>query len=549
VVGFLSLLNGILNPAEVRGSSPVRLQPAKLPGIDVPPHRSSGYEKDGANVRGVQKTIAGKLQSTAIQPAPELAARSAPAGAQAAFGVSPTPEFTGEALESTGRPWEPLSNAVPPPNDLAKEPAARVAFALRLTQQNAEPASGSQTRSTSSPATALIRAQSASPAPPPAPPPSAVVLPAVDAKALWAAPFQSIGPWPHPGNAGSRSLPRDLAQRDLVEPAAPRDNNSPTRNPGSIAGLTPKGESSRGVNEAEEGLQSEVGQPLISTTRTATQADPRGARPEGDFETGRTSSEPLVKPGNVQTPLRPQTFAAQGSAFVRPQATSGQEQGNRPGDERNNPEPDAKAPKLCAVEKPAMNQENVHAHDATGLFAVLPGQTSVGGRISPRTEPAHLDSPAASRVLPEIGTDLSIRPRPIREISLKLADNASNLVDIQVVARAGKVQVAVHTADQELAKSLQTNLGELVGRLELKGYKTETWIPGAPLHANAAMEPTRSLGHSQDQREHSSSGHEQRQREHQQESGRRQPPRWMTQIENTFDGEDASTEANRMQDR
>lgn len=118
-----------------------------------------------------------------------------------------------------------------------------------------------------------------------------------------------------------------------------------------------------------------------------------------------------------------------------------------------------------------------------------------------------------------------------------------------MVERAGHVQVAVRTPDPELTKSLQTNLGELVGRLEQKGYKTETWVPAVPLHASTGLrESASSSGHSQDQPGNSGSWDGDQPRRQQQDSGRRQQARWMTQLEQTLDG-DGSTEGITMEDQ
>ena len=130
----------------------------------------------------------------------------------------------------------------------------------------------------------------------------------------------------------------------------------------------------------------------------------------------------------------------------------------------------------------------------------------------------------------------------MREISLKLHDN-SGQVNIQFAERAGHVQVAVRTPNQELTKSLQTNLGDLVGRLEEKGFKTETWVPAAGPHAPGALAGGNNLGNRQDQPGHSGSwtGGEQG-RQDQQESGRRQQPRWMNEFEQMLT-DDAATES------
>ena len=81
--------------------------------------------------------------------------------------------------------------------------------------------------------------------------------------------------------------------------------------------------------------------------------------------------------------------------------------------------------------------------------------------------------------------------QPARQISLKLTGPGSAKVDVELSDRRGTVQVAVRTADRELAKTLQGDLGDLVGRLENKGYKTEAWIPGDS-HLSEASEGAQS---------------------------------------------------------
>jgi hypothetical protein len=211
----------------------------------------------------------------------------------------------------------------------------------------------------------------------------------------------------------------------------------------------------------------------------------------------------------------------------------------------------SKSFKTDATEKPMPNQKDTHVQDGTGLLSVLPAPANDTSRASPHAETIPVDPPVAKRVSTEIETNPSVRTQPMREIYLRLGDTASNSVDIQMVERAGHVQVAVRTPDQELTKSLQTNLGELVGRLEQKGYKTETWVPAATLHPTAALsESGSSSGHSQDRPGHSSSWDGgQQQRQEQQESGRRQQARWMTQLEQTLNGEEAGTESIPMEDQ
>jgi hypothetical protein len=127
----------------------------------------------------------------------------------------------------------------------------------------------------------------------------------------------------------------------------------------------------------------------------------------------------------------------------------------------------------------------------------------------------------------------------IREVSLRLAVAtsavATSSVDVQLAQRAGKVQVAVRTPDQDLANSLQSNLGQLIGRLEEKGFKTNVWTPVAAQHSGSAV---REPSTSSDSQSHSgrpgSQGGQTDSRGGQHESGRRQQGRWKTELEETL---------------
>jgi len=151
------------------------------------------------------------------------------------------------------------------------------------------------------------------------------------------------------------------------------------------------------------------------------------------------------------------------------------------------------------------------------------------------------DSQPATKV--ETGPEINAasQPQPARQISLKLTGPDSAKVDVELSEKGGKVQVAVRTADRELAKSLQGDLGDLVGRLETKGFKTEVWIPGAShvSHAAAASEPS-SAG--QGNREHSGSGGQQPGRQGRNGSNQRQQARWMAQLQESISTEETRSD-------
>ena len=142
---------------------------------------------------------------------------------------------------------------------------------------------------------------------------------------------------------------------------------------------------------------------------------------------------------------------------------------------------------------------------------------------------------------PEINT--VSQPQPARQISLKLTGADSAKVDVELTERAGKVLVAVRTPDRELAKSLQTDLGDLVGRLENKGFKTEAWVPTASRHTPAAAPEQSNSATSHGDPRQAGSGSGQRQgRQGQNGSNQRQQARWMEHVEETLSAQETRME-------
>lgn len=195
------------------------------------------------------------------------------------------------------------------------------------------------------------------------------------------------------------------------------------------------------------------------------------------------------------------------------------------------------------TDKPPVNRNEPHVHEASGPVGLPIAQAVDGSRTSPRNEREPQNSPSQAQAPNEPEINLPVRPQPMREISLQLQDSSAQ-VNIQFAERAGHVQVAVRTPDQELTKALQTNIGDLVGRLEERGFKTETWMPAAAIHVQGTSAGTNNTSNHQDQTGHPGSWDGgQQERQDQQESGRRhQPPRWMNQFEQTLK-DDASTES------
>jgi hypothetical protein len=219
-------------------------------------------------------------------------------------------------------------------------------------------------------------------------------------------------------------------------------------------------------------------------------------------------------------------------------------------EDRRDEKPAGQPAKAESTEKSAANAEARFVPSAS-IAAATPNSVSHANSASQRTTPNLQDRPEPAVLLKEVDANTTLRPQPLREISLRLTDKASSPVDIQMAQRAGHVEVAVRTPDQELSNSLQNHLGDLVGRLEAKGYKTESWVPAATVHpASPATESAQNSNHGHDQPGNSGSwASEQQQGQDPSDSGHRQHARWINQIELSMDAEEQVTESIRLEQR
>jgi len=176
---------------------------------------------------------------------------------------------------------------------------------------------------------------------------------------------------------------------------------------------------------------------------------------------------------------------------------------------------------------------------------------TMGQRVESATQTVEASGPRpipnepaiAAPILPkeinqEPAIDSTPRPALARQISLKLTGADATNVDVQVRERAGRIEVAVRTGDSELNKSLQSDLGDLVSRLENRGFKTEAWTPAGSRQPMSAQSSSESSAN-QHQSGHSGSGNERQQRHAQGDSNPRRQPRESAQFDETLAEEDA----------
>lgn len=153
------------------------------------------------------------------------------------------------------------------------------------------------------------------------------------------------------------------------------------------------------------------------------------------------------------------------------------------------------------------------------------------------------DAPLSPKLTNEIEINPGVQPQPARQISLKLIGEDSTKVSVDLSERGGRVQVAVRSADPELTRSLRSDLGDLVGRLESKGFKTEAWVPSASRHMSAASaEPSNSNSNPSSSRDTNSGTNQRQWRQGQNGSNQRQHARWMAQLEETITTEEKRIE-------
>ncbi len=278
---------------------------------------------------------------------------------------------------------------------------------------------------------------------------------------------------------------------------------------------------------AAEARQSPISLGLISpVSKAKTDASPSPGPDQ--VPTGLTESDAVQRlPGAPSS----SSSARQGSFLNHSRSTTGQD--------LEASDSDAKAPK---VPTPAKLLQMPGSHETTSLASngiLLGERAGAGGPPHGPTKTLEPEIHQGTQPSPEMEVPSSPQSQPIREMSLRLPGTESH-VDVQVSDRAGRIQVEVRTADPDLAKSLQTNLGDLVGHLEEKGFRTEPWTPGAMLHAAAAREPSNSANSQSHPDNSGSRGGNQEPRHGQQESNQRQHGCWKSQFEETLSAPNAA---------
>lgn len=245
--------------------------------------------------------------------------------------------------------------------------------------------------------------------------------------------------------------------------------------------------------------------------------------PPGPAMTVRSVALPNRPPQSAATPARSHSEA--------PPIDLAQE-------DSNTADLSAKSVKLATANLQTLSSGSGNPNnDAPQLWTL--GPTARDGVPEPRPNPP--EAPQSSKIDPEFPIQHFALNQSARQISFQLNSASSNNVNVVFVEKGGNVQVAVRTPDPNLAKSLQTNLTDLVARLGEAGLKTQVYLPASSHHAAASNLDFLSAGKNQGDpgsRNGSAAGQQQ---DHN-GSNKRQQSRWRAQMEETLSSEEVGSD-------
>ena len=186
------------------------------------------------------------------------------------------------------------------------------------------------------------------------------------------------------------------------------------------------------------------------------------------------------------------------------------------------------------------------------------GSTSVDSaalRSNPRIDtPTHraerpIDAGEAVRQIASTPPPEAPKTGRVHEISLPAGSGDGGAVKVHVVERGGDIRISVRSADADLTHSMRRDLGDLVTKLEDRGFEAKAWHPheqaGLAVHGmdsrdmQVRMDSNPGGGWNSDSQErggNSGSGQQQHQ-----EHRHGDPRRWMQELDETV-GPDGSRE-------
>ena len=272
---------------------------------------------------------------------------------------------------------------------------------------------------------------------------------------------------------------------DLVEFIGADGSNSATRPGRSAPNLTHEAHfSSRATplsvqRSALQPLKEAVTRDTLAFRATLTPMEPRENFPLRNVAvsmigTNRVYASPASTSGAGPAAQRLDPSSASGQPKMTPEEPTVLGS-NEPVDLAENRQAKPDSPAEPDTKKPVSNAQSMvsNAGQLTDPAVMITPDRNITSSTGQSTN----SSPPS--VKPESKSEINApsQPQPTREISVKVGHTEMPNVDIRLTDRGGKILVSVRSESPEFAQSLRSDLGDLVGRLERRGYQAETAVP------------------------------------------------------------------------
>jgi len=166
----------------------------------------------------------------------------------------------------------------------------------------------------------------------------------------------------------------------------------------------------------------------------------------------------------------------------------------------------------------------------TGISTPAPASTEVGAHNATSAKTAE---PGAPQML-EPHDELAGRAgESVHNISLRLSNAEQGSVQVRLSERAGELHVSVRTPDTGLTRGLRDGLPDLMGRLQVSGYRADTWQPGGNGSHAGQDRGQDAAGHGSSH-ERNGGGSQQQSSPEQQQHQDEQTPQWVRELESSI---------------
>jgi len=188
----------------------------------------------------------------------------------------------------------------------------------------------------------------------------------------------------------------------------------------------------------------------------------------------------------------------------------------------------------------AMADLRAAAESQDGPTTAQPAQQTITGIGSPAAPSAEANvhsalptaksaEPGAGQLVEPPGDAANRTGESIHNISLRLSSAEQGPVQVRLSERAGELHVTVRTPDTGLTRGLRDGLPDLMSRLQVNGYRAETWQPGGQGGQNRGYDAP---GHGNSQQRQGGGNQQQNGQDQQQPDEK--TPQWVSEMESSI---------------